>query len=368
LSIRIGIDARAAAEVPAGRGRVARELLRELARRDDAHEYFLYGRSEWNDPTLDERFRWLLVRRPDPLWNVEVGLTAHRESDVFLSLNSYLTAWFTRAPTAVLVHDLIAWEVPESAQSRAARIERATIRPALRRAQRILCYSQSTFADLTRRFPRAATKASVVPLAASPSFGRELGYDRLENTRRKHGLDRPFVLSTGTLEPRKNLVRLIDAFGMLREDVRSAHELVLVGPHGWEYGEITARTGGDVRILGHVTDEDLAALYELCVVFCYPSLYEGFGLPLLEAMQTGAASIASNTSSLPEVGGDAVRYVDPRDTRALASELESLLTDSDARLELGRRARERARTFSWSRTADEILAVLTAVARRGTVA
>jgi alpha-1,3-rhamnosyl/mannosyltransferase len=152
---------------------------------------------------------------------------------------------------------------------------------------------------------------------------------------------------------------------MVPDDLRRAHELVLVGPRGWEYEEITARAGGDIRILGHVPDVELAALYELCTVFCYPSLYEGFGLPLLEAMQSGAASIASNTSSLPEVGGDAVRYVDPYDTRQLAGELESLLGDAGARSDLGRRARERAQTFSWSRTADHIVGALTAIAREG---
>lgn len=366
MSVRIGIDARAAAEVPAGRGRVARELLRELARRDNAYEYVLYGRSEWREQQFDGRFRWRLIRQPDPLWNIHVGLTAHRHSDVFLSLDSYLTAWFTRAPTAVFVHDLIAWEVPESAQSRAARIERATIRPALRRAARIFCNSRSTLADLSRRFPHAGPKASVIPLAAAPLFTRELDTAALEHVKRKYSLERPFVLSTGTVEPRKNIGRLIDAFVQLPDAVRDVHELVLVGPPGWQNEAILARVRAHeryVRLLGTITDNDLAALYRLCVVFAYPSLYEGFGLPVLEAMQSGAAVLTSNVSSLPEVGGDAARYVDPTRTDEIAAALSELLTSEDERAALRARARARARMFSWAATVERLLPQLVHLAR-----
>jgi glycosyltransferase involved in cell wall biosynthesis len=115
-----------------------------------------------------------------------------------------------------------------------------------------------------------------------------------------------------------------------------------------------ARAAGDVRLLGHVPDDDLAALYRLCTVFCYPSLYEGFGLPLLEAMAAGAACVTSNVSSLPEVGGDAVVYADPRSIDEIRDQLERLLASGADRRRLGERARERAAAFSWSRVADEL--------------
>jgi glycosyltransferase involved in cell wall biosynthesis len=135
---------------------------------------------------------------------------------------------------------------------------------------------------------------------------------------------------------------------------------VLVGPRGWELDELVRRLEAedDVRLLGYVGDEDLAALYELCTVFAYPSLYEGFGLPVLEAMQSGAPTLTSGTSSLPEVGGDAVRYVDPGSVEDIRAGLRELLEDRQQRAELGRRGRERAAGFSWDRAAGEVLAVL----------
>jgi alpha-1,3-rhamnosyl/mannosyltransferase len=355
--VRIGIDARAAAEVAAGRGRFVRELLRALARRDDPYEFVLYARKSWREGELDERFRWRLLPAPDPLWNVQAGFAAQSHSDVFFSTNSYLTAWFTRLPTALYVHDLIAWEAPESAQPRAVKIERVTIRPALRRAARVLCNSRSTRNDLVRRFPAVERKCAVVPLAAGDRFAQKPPDEELAAARQRYDLRGPFVLSIGTLEPRKNLARLIDAFAALSPEVRRDHVLALVGPRGWDDAAIVGRAsklGGAVRVLGHVPDADLNSLYRLCTVFCYPSLYEGFGLPVLEAMQAGAAVLTSRVSSLPEVGGEGARYADPRSVEEIRDGLAALLASGDERARLGERALRQAARFSWARTAAGI--------------
>jgi glycosyltransferase involved in cell wall biosynthesis len=149
---------------------------------------------------------------------------------------------------------------------------------------------------------------------------------------------------------------LIEAWSKLPPQVRESHTLALVGPTGWEMDEVLAPVKAardDVRLVGFVSDDDLAALYEGCTTFCYPSLYEGFGLPVLEAMQAGAPVICSNTSSLPEVGGDAVAYVDPLDTQDIASTLERVLGDPDERRRLSEAGRERAQKFSWDVTARQ---------------
>jgi glycosyltransferase involved in cell wall biosynthesis len=344
----IGIDARAAAEVPAGRGRYVRELLAAFARRDDDVRYLLYARERW-DGQLDERFEWRLIDSPDPLWHLRAARAANREASVYLSTNSYLTAWFTRIPCAVVVYDLITFKPDARPQRRASLIERATAGPAIRRAAALLCISEWTRRDLVERFPRAAPKATAIPLAASepPELDADAAVARL-------GLERRFVLAVGTLEPRKNLGRLIEAWSMLAPEVRDAHALALVGPKGWEMDEVLAPINAareDVRVLGFVSDEDLAALYRRCELFAYPSLYEGFGLPVLEAMQAGAPVVCSNTSSLPEVGGDAVAYVDPRDSGAIAAALERLLGDPGERRRLAEAGPQRARSFSWDQTA-----------------
>jgi glycosyltransferase involved in cell wall biosynthesis len=157
----------------------------------------------------------------------------------------------------------------------------------------------------------------------------------------------------------------MEAFASLRADLRESHVLAVAGPRGWEFESILERAGQDsaVVLLGHVSDEELAALYQQCRVFCYPSLYEGFGLPVLEAMSAGAAVITSDVSSLPEVAGDAALYADPYDRRAIRNAITRLLDSPGEREVLQRRARERAAKFSWDRTAERALAHLVAVAR-----
>jgi glycosyltransferase involved in cell wall biosynthesis len=344
--LRIGIDARAAAEEPAGRGRYVRELLREYERDARGHVFRLYARTRWA-ADLD----WRLIGARDPLWHLHAARAASRECDVLLSTNSYLTAWFTTIPTVVVVHDLVPWMPEMQPQKRAALIERVTIRPALRRAARALCVSESTERDLVARFAAARGKTAVVPHGVSADLDR---VPDLEEVKRRLELPGSFVLATGTVEPRKNLPRLIEAHAALAD----APPLLVAGPRGWEVERALAGAGERVRLLGFVSDEDLAALYRLCTVFAYPSLYEGFGLPLAEAMRCGAACLTSNVSSLPEVGGDAVVYVDPLDAGSIRAGLERLLASDGKRHELGARARERAAAFTWRRTADETLAVL----------
>jgi glycosyltransferase involved in cell wall biosynthesis len=354
----VGIDARAAAEEPAGRGRVVREVLAALARRDDDHRYVLFAREPWEGP-LDERFVWSSIERPDPWWNVEAALRAGA-TDAFLSTNSYLTAWFLRVPSVVVVYDLVAFLPGAAAQRRAARIERATARLGLRRARSIVCISEATRSDLVERYPGVAGKASVVHLAADPLFARP--HDAHEQVRRRLGLTEPFVLSVGTLEPRKNLARTLEAFSRLPADLRERHRLAVVGPEGWESEAFVLSAVKDERVelLGFVPDGDLAALYQSCELFLYPSLYEGFGLPLLEAMSGGAACLTSDRSSLPEIGANAAVYVDPTSAKAIGDALERLLRSPEERRALGERARERADGFSWDRTAAGFLELLLA--------
>src|SRR4051794_5169413 len=325
--MRLAIDARAAEEVPAGRGRLVRELLGALARRSDDHRYLLLCREPWREAQLDARFAWVRVPLPDPLWHVAAAAWASSRADVLFSTNSYLTAWFSLKPTAIFVHDLIAFIPGARAQTRAARIEKATIRPALRRARLLICNSHATERDLVERFPVAAGRMMGVPMGADERFGAPVTDAEVQAVRARHGVPGPFVLSVGTLEPRKNLVRLIDAWTGIDAPARGGHELVLVGPKGWELDEIAARTNGArgaVRTLGFVSDDDLAALYHACTAFAYPSLYEGFGLPVLEALQAGAPTLTSSVSSLPEVAGDAALLVDPRDEGAIRSGLMRL--------------------------------------------
>ena len=362
----IGMDARAAVEEPAGGGRVVRELLTAFGAVDDLHRFRLYCRQPWTAGPTGGRFRWSPIRLRDPAWHAAAATRANGSCDVYLSTNSYLTAWLLTIPSVVLVYDLVSF-IPDAApQARAARIELATLGLAVRRAARLVCISQSTERDLLERFPRAAGKTTVVPLAAGPRFGEPATAHEIGAVTRRYGVEPGgYVLATGTLEPRKNLQRLIAAHAALPEQLRQAHPLVIVGPRGWEEDGILAAAGerrADVRLAGFVPDGDLARLYAGCSLFCFPSLYEGFGLPVLEAMTAGAPVIASGVSSLPEVGGDAVAYVEPKDEHSIATTLERLLRSPEERAALAERARRRATDFSWERCARQLLGELEAAA------
>jgi glycosyltransferase involved in cell wall biosynthesis len=353
----VGIDARAAAEVQAGRGRVVRELLAALAGLEHEHRFALYCRRAEPALELDQRFAWHRLPAPDPLWHAFAAAHASRSCDVFLSTNSYLTVWFLRVPSVAIVYDLVAFRPGSRAQRRASLIERATISPAVRRAARLVCISEATRKDLVERFPAAEGKSVVVPLAAGTQFRPTTDASVLEGVRGRYGLEGSFVLSVGTIEPRKNLSRLVEAYAALPASLRDGRELVLVGPRGWETEELAAGAsdGGRIRMLGYVPDEDLAALYASCDVFCYPALYEGFGLPVLEAMSCGAAVVTSKSASLPEVGGDAARYVDPTSVESIRDGLAELLSSETTRVELRERGLRRAREFSWESTARSVL-------------
>jgi glycosyltransferase involved in cell wall biosynthesis len=342
--MRIGIDARAAVEVRAGRGTLVRELIRSLRDSDVEHELVLAARERWDEP-LDERFTWWLESAADPWWNIRVGATAHPRCDVFVSTNSYLTVWFLRVPSVMVVCDMVAFHDEYRPQRRAKLIERATLPLAARRADVFAAISQATADDLAAHFPRTASKTVVAPLAADEHFFAADPGD----VRERLGLQRPYVLAVGTLEPRKNLPALIEAFIGLPEHT---HDLVLVGALGWDTGETQAaiaRHPDRIRALGHVPDGDLASLYAGAALFAYPSLYEGFGLPVLEAMAAGAPVLTSRISSLPEVAGDAAILVDPRSVDSIREGLRRGLSDPP------RRGRERARTFSWARYAQQIV-------------
>jgi glycosyltransferase involved in cell wall biosynthesis len=350
--LTIGIDARAAVEVPAGRGRVVRELLRALAARDDAHTYRCYARTSWDEP-LDERFEWCEIEARDPLWHVHTARTAQRECDVFLSSNSYLTPLFTRLPVVVIVYDLVTFDAAMQPNRRSAVIERLTLGACMRRTAGVIAISQATADALTGRFPAAAARTSIALLGTSPMLSKPAPDELLPEP--------GFVLAVGTLEPRKNLPRLVEAYRALDAAMQSRHPLVVVGALGWQTGETLdslRSLGGRAKMLGHISDASLAELYRRCAVFCYPSLAEGFGLPVLEAMAAGAAVLTSNVSSLPEVGGGAVEYADPRDVASIAAALKGMLDSPQRRSELGALALERARQFTWSRFAESTLGVL----------
>jgi glycosyltransferase involved in cell wall biosynthesis len=232
---------------------------------------------------------------------------------------------------------------------------------AMKRATAIVTVSNSTRRDLLRLEDVSADRVSVVPEAASPEFHPIRDGATLEFLRAKYGLPDRFFLYVGTIEPRKNLGRLMNAFAQARA-AGVTHDLVCVGPYGWASRDLAGHIDSlgltpHVHFTGYVPFENLPAIYNLGEFFVFPSLYEGFGLPVVEAMASGTPVITSNTSSLSEIAADAAETVDPTSVDALATAIHHLAGDRAWREELSRRGLARAKSFSWAQTARDMLAV-----------
>jgi alpha-1,3-rhamnosyl/mannosyltransferase len=358
MSLTIAIDARMAAEVPAGRGRYVRELIRCLPPLLGEHRLELYARRRWMQLPDSEQVRWRIVPGGDIRWPLAAGRAMRGACDVALASSSYLLCAAAPAPVHSIVWDFVPFH-RELHPPRAGLLERATLPLAVRRCASFIAISAATRDELVARYPSVAGRTAI----AHPGVGAEFapGDDEDDRALARHGVRRPYLLATGTLEPRKNLPRLIAAFASLPEDVRAGRRLVLAGAPGWETDETFAAVSSHARLvqtLGYVPDEDLGALYRGAEAFCYPSLYEGFGIPVLEAMRSGTAVLTSGVSSMPEVAGDAGCYVDPLDTADIARGLAELLADPAARerrVQLGLRQAER---LTWEQTARAVLAAL----------
>jgi len=261
-------------------------------------------------------------------------------------------------PQVVTLHDLSFYLYPELfRRSNRVYLQRAT-RMTARRAARVIAVSESTRQDAIRLLDLPAEKVVTIPNGVDTEM-RPLPDDAPERQalRERHGLEGPFMLYVGTLEPRKNLVTLVEAYGKLIQTHLVPHQLVIGGAKGWFYQSVFERVeelglAPDVRFLGYLPQNELALWYNLADAFVYPSLYEGFGLPPLEAMACGTAVITSNVSALPEVVGQAGITVDPHDVDGLCEAMWRLVSDQALRRDLGRAGMERARRFRWIETAQ----------------
>jgi glycosyltransferase involved in cell wall biosynthesis len=272
---------------------------------------------------------------------------------------NYLAPLAAGVPYVVSIHDMSLSLLPECHTLKKRLLTSSLVPFVARQARMILTPSESTRRDVVRLLGVDPGRTRVVPYAASATFRRvEDGVARLEAT---YGIRRPYFLYVGTLEPRKNLRRALRAFARVAPSLPD-HRFVLAGQRGWKYAEVLREAqrpelAGRVHFLGYLPEDDLPALYSHAEAFVYPSLYEGFGLPVVEAMACGTPVLTSRSSSLTEVASGAAFLVDPVDESALADALHALGSDSSLRCDLSSRGRSRAAAYSWERTGRETVAV-----------
>jgi len=272
----------------------------------------------------------------------------------------HLLPRFSSVRTVFTLHDLIFLFHPETHKPLNRWFLTLMMPRFLRAADAIIAVSECTKRDAIRFYGIPEEKITVIYEGVSPHF-RPASPEAVRAVREKYSLPEHFILYVGTIEPRKNLTALLEAFTNLQSAICNLH-LVFVGKKGWLYEGFFRRLrelGLEDRVLftGYVPDEDLPAIYSAADLFVFPSLYEGFGLPVLEAMACGTPVVCSNTSSLPEVAGDAALLVDPTDMRALAGAMKRALTDEEKRKEMREKGLRRAAKFSWEKAATMTLKV-----------
>lgn len=274
---------------------------------------------------------------------------------------TYVGPFFPPCPLIVSVHDVSFRRYPEFF-SGMHRLLFSTLLPwTLRRANGVITLSESAKQEILWFYPFLENKVYVTPLAPSRLFCPVTDQDALRAACARYGIHSDFVLAVGNLQPRKNLSRLIEAFAAVLPQVESL-QLVIVGQEQWQSSalyDMVHRLDLAERVLftGYVPDQDLVLLYNAAEVFVYPSVYEGFGLPILEAMACGTPVVTSNTSSMPEVAGDAAILVDPYSVEQIAKGILSVLTDFELRQDLIERSLKRAVQFSWGKTAQQTLEI-----------
>jgi len=264
-----------------------------------------------------------------------------------------------RCKYVVTIHDLITRIYPSKFTKKHRLVQNTLLPHILRKADRIIAVSNSTKNDIIKFYPEYAHKIKVIYEGVEPQFFPRSNHE-IEKTLDKYNVDFRYILFLGTVEPRKNIIRVVDAFIQLKQEGNIEQKLVITGRKGWLYKDIIEKTNKtpfskDIIFTDFVDDEDLPSLYSGAEIFLYPSLYEGFGLPVLEAMSCGSPVITSNLSSLPEVAGDAAILVDPMNVEEIVQAMEKLLRDRELRKELKRKSLERAKFFSWEMAAKETL-------------
>lgn len=360
---RFGFDKNTGLPNRVGSGEFCYQLLSNLPNLDKINEYSIFLPVE---PSLDlpkqtEKWKYVVFHYLK-LWTL-LGLSGkllrlNKKLDVFFSPTHYLPA-YVPCPSVISILDVSYLHFPKLFNKKDLYQLKLWGKYSIKKASKIITISNSSKNDIIKAYGVEPKKIVVIYPGTKklPSINHVLSMQDLKN---KFDISKPYILFVGTLQPRKNIVKLVEAFSNLKnKDL----ELVIVGKKGWQYEEILEspkKYGIEKRVLflDTVSDEELPSLYKNALCFVLPSLYEGFGLPILEAMQYGCPVITSNVSSLPEAGGDAALYFNPNDSSDIAEKIEKVISDSSLREEMIKKGHEQVKKFSWEKTARETLGVL----------
>ncbi len=373
--MKVAIDIRHVRDF--GAGTYTRNLVTQLARLDRETTYLLAGtyddRAELGE--LGANFSLLEWPRGQEggRHDLRLGLRLRR-AGVQVLHSPYLAApTLMLCPRVVTVHDVINFLDLTDGQRRVRDAVRFQLtRLCLSRARRILAVSRATKEDLQRVFSLPGQKIEVVYNALDARLAQPPSLEMTERTLTRYSVHSPYLLYAGNVKPHKNLPRLIEAFAVVKDELREDSryrdlKLIIIGDELSKHPQlrhavIQSRTQSDVRFLGFVDPQTLSVFYARASAFVFPSLYEGFGLPPLEAMAMGAPVVTSNVSSLPEVLGEAAQFVNPENVFDISRGIKQVLLDDELRRQLIERGHERVQQFSWERSVERVLEIYREVA------
>jgi len=368
--LHIAIDAHSVGSGLAGNETYITNLIEALGAcgGDAGHRYTLYVTKRAAVERFKDRWPHVTVRETwphTPFVRIPVTLVRElRRRPVDVLHVQYTAPPFAPCPVVATIHDLSFEHLPATFKRRSWMQLRLTVRRTAREAAHLIVPSEHTRRDICETYGIAPARVTVVPLAVASHFAPVTDKEEIEHVRRVYGIEGDYILAVGSIQPRKNLTRLIEAYADLRR--QRPHDklpqLVLVGKRAWLYEETLSAVAAcgiaaHTVFTGYVPESDLPALYTGALCFVYPSYFEGFGLPPLEAMSCGTPVITGDRTSLPEVVGDAGLLVDPFDTCALAQALACLLDDEALRAAMRERGLRRAAQFNWRDNARQTLKV-----------
>ena len=349
-----------------------RELIRQLTKIDQKNEYILLRPQKSNNEFPNVReiempVSNVLQQRARLFTTVPNRLKKEQPDLVFEPAHFGPFNLPKHIKRVTMIHDLTPVLFPTFHSKSSYWFHKLLLPTVFKNADHILTNSQCSKNDLAQHYPITKNKTTAIYLGKAEIFKAASTAQNNQQILDRYRLDKPYLLHVGTLEPRKNLLTLLKAFEDLKETGNyPTLQLVLVGKKGWNMDEFykqleNSAVKKDVIFPGYIERADLPILYNECQLFVYPSHYEGFGIPIVEAMACGAPVLSSNASCLPEVGGEAAHYFSPNDVKELSSKMQQILTDESLRNEMKAKSLKQATQFSWERTARETLAVFEAV-------
>lgn len=363
--MQVAIEALHLAGNKMGVGRYLYNLLCILPELSKDHQYFLYSDGRAIEHNFDKskiNYKFLKPIGPLFLWkHLQLPIEQWKKQYDLLFIPSYTTPFINFGPTIVTIHDVIPAMFPEWSSKNEVFRFKTIVRYASKKAKFIIAVSETTRNDIIKLTGISKSKIVIIPEGVDKFF-RPIRIDELSQFKTKYRIDQPFILYVGAIHPRRNLKRVIEAFSYIKKEKKIPHKLILIGVifhkhmviqlNKWiEENKIKA----DITVLDYVSDEELRCFYNLADIFIYPSLYEGFGLPVLESMACGTPVITANTSSLKEVAGESAYLINPLQVTEMTKALERLLLDPILYQEYKNRGLERSSQFTWHETAVKTL-------------